>query len=52
MLFLKFLKILIKISHNTETPDKIDIMELKKNINESHYVISKRWILEKIAELS
>lgn len=48
--FLKYLKILIRNSQNRNL-NSYDTAEMKKTVAELKYVISKRWIIEKIEEI-
>jgi len=51
MNFLKFLKILIKLSQSYHTAGKTDIHELTAKIKNTQILINKRWLLEKASEM-
>lgn len=51
MNFLKFLKMLIKLSQSSPAAGKIDVHELTGKIKSTHVLINKRWLLDKAREM-
>ncbi len=52
MNFLKFFKILIKCSGSKINKQKFDLDEINIDLSKTKYVIGKKWLVEKIEELS
>ena len=50
MNFLRYLKILFRNNQNNNLT-VFDLTEMEKTISELKYVISKRWIMDKIKEI-